>query len=211
MKIINIKNLDDLDVDLRGTVSVLKNDDLIIFPTETLYGIGANALSEKAVKKIFLAKKRLESKPILVLISKIEMLDRLVFEIPKIARGLMTKFWPGPLTIIFEKRSEVPSALNPGGNTIAVRMTSSPIAQKIINLCNFPITAPSANISGKEPIKNYKEALEEFGDSELIKCMIENENMKPSKPSTIVDVSGGDLRVIREGVISQTEIEKALR
>ena len=203
MEIINLENLDSK---IKEVISVLKSGDLIIFPTETLYGIGANALNEEAVKKIFTAKERPESKPILILISNIEMLNDLVSEIPEIAQKLINKFWPGPLTIIFKNKSGISNALNPYGNTVAIRMTSSKIAQNIIDLCGFPITATSANIYGKETIKNFKEALDQFGDSALIRYMIEDKNMKDSKPSTIVDVSDGDLKIVREGAISEKEI-----
>ncbi len=203
MKIIKAK---DLDLKIKDLVSTIKSGNLIIFPTETLYGIGADALNSSAVDKIFKAKKRPESKPILVLISKLEMLDYLVCEIPDVAKKLINRFWPGPLTIIFKKKENVPKELNPNGNTIAVRMTSSKLAQKIIDLCECPITAPSANISGKEPIKNSGEAMSEFVDCDEIGYMIEDDQMTQSKPSTIVDVSDGDLKIIREGVISEKDI-----
>ncbi len=203
MELIRLQNLDK---NIEKIISTLTSGKLIIFPTETLYGIGANALNENAVKEIFEVKNRPESKPILVLISKLEMLDRLVLEVPEIAKILMNKYWPGALTIIFKKKANIPPSLNPNGDTIAVRMTSSKTARKIIDLCKFPITAPSANISGKEPIKNYEEALREFGNSTLIEHMIEDQELKDSKPSTIIDVSDGSLKIIREGVISEKEI-----
>ncbi|MST04221.1 MAG: threonylcarbamoyl-AMP synthase [Candidatus Pacebacteria bacterium] len=213
---VELIRLENLDSKIKDVVSALKAGNLIIFPTETLYGIGANALNEEAVRKIFTVKKRPESKPILILISEIEMLNKLVLEIPKIARDLIYKFWPGPLTIIFsakggsafggKNKTGLLNALNPYGNTVAIRMTSSKTAQKIITLCGFPITATSANLNGKEAIKNYKEAMEQFGNSSLIRYMIEDENMKDSKPSTIIDVSDGNLKIVREGVIEEREI-----
>ena len=155
IKVINIdKNAIDEELLKREAVPILQSEELVAFPTETVYGLGANALSENATKKIFLAKGRPSDNPLIVHISHFDQIHSFLREedIPKegsIAYDLCTKFWPGPLTILFPSNEKIPQTVTAGLKTVAIRMPSHPIANKLIELCGFPIAAPSANRSGR--------------------------------------------------------------
>ena len=127
---------------------LIRAGQVVAFPTETVYGLGANALDPRAVEKIFKAKGRPGDNPLIVHVSKTRDVDRLISELPPKARVLMEAFWPGPLTIIFKKSPIVPDKVTAGLNTVAIRMPNHPVALKLIDCCGFPIAAPSANRSG---------------------------------------------------------------
>ena len=134
---------------LKAPAEAIKQGKLVLFPTETVYGIGADALNEEAVKKIYIAKGRASDNPLIVHIAKMEMLDRLVENVGNIEKILIKKFWPGPLTIVFKKKKIIPDIITGGLDTVAIRMPSNLVARKLIEYSNCPIAAPSANISGK--------------------------------------------------------------
>jgi L-threonylcarbamoyladenylate synthase len=138
---------------LANAVKLLKGGDVVAFPTETVYGLGANALDASAVAKIFKTKGRPSDNPLIVHISSLVMLKDLISEdaLPTngIAEKILNHFWPGPLTILLKKSSKVPTAVTAGLDFVAVRMPSHPIARRLIELSNLPIAAPSANLSGK--------------------------------------------------------------
>ena len=123
----------------------IKKGKLVAFPTETVYGLGANGLDEEAVKKIFIAKGRPQDNPLILHVSSIEEVRPLVKSISKEAEIFMKKFWPGPLTILFKKSSQVPDIITAGLDTVAIRMPNHPIALELIKNSGVPIAAPSAN------------------------------------------------------------------
>src|SRR5450756_562915 len=127
----------------------LRNGELVAFPTETVYGLGANAFRTEAVLKIFAAKGRPSDNPLIVHIADREDLEGLVREIPDVAVRLMARFWPGALTLVFYKSPAVPDAVTAGLDTVAVRMPVHPIARDLIRLAGVPVAAPSANHSGR--------------------------------------------------------------
>ncbi len=127
---------------------VIKSGGIVAFPTETVYGLGANALEEEAVKKIFIAKGRPQDNPLIVHVCSKDI-SNLVKKVPKVAQELINKFWPGPLTIILEKKDIIPNMTSADLDTIGIRMPNSEIALKLIELSDRPIAAPSANISLK--------------------------------------------------------------
>lgn len=128
---------------------VLKTGGLVAFPTETVYGLGANALMEESVKKIFEAKGRPSDNPLIVHVADIESVEKLVLEIPLKARLIMENFWPGPISIIMKKSNIIPDVVSAGLDSVAVRMPSHPVALAVIKESGVPVAAPSANISGK--------------------------------------------------------------
>jgi L-threonylcarbamoyladenylate synthase len=139
----------DMDIIKKAAETIRKNG-TVIFPTETVYGLGANALSAEAAKAIFKAKGRPSDNPLIVHISSIDMLLYVIGEkLSDKAKLLMDKFWPGPLTLIFKKSSVIPMEVTAGLNTVAVRMPDNQIALELIKQSSLPIAAPSANISGK--------------------------------------------------------------
>lgn len=160
-KYINFKEKKDYGK-LKEPAEAIKQGKLVLFPTETVYGIGANALDEEAVKKIYIAKGRASDNPLIAHIADIEMLDELVMEVGKTEKKLIQNFWPGPLTIVFKKTDIVPDIITGGLDTVAIRMPSDGIANKLIKYSNCPIAAPSANISGKPSGTQVEDIIDEL-------------------------------------------------
>lgn len=147
-----VKKIDPNNPDttiLQHAAKLIKKGEIVAFPTETVYGLGANALDAEAVRKIFQAKGRPADNPLIVHVNSIDQLNQVAEEIPEQIFHLAKKFWPGPLTFILHKRSHVPNIVTGGLDTVAVRLPNNIIAQKLIELAEVPIAAPSANISGK--------------------------------------------------------------
>jgi L-threonylcarbamoyladenylate synthase len=189
-------------------VAALKRGNLIVFPTETLYGIGADALNAAAVERVFQLKGRNRQNPIPVLVANEAMLLTLVSEIPPMARNLMDRFWPGPLTIVLTARADMPEALLNRDGGIGVRISSQPIATRLLLALGRPLTATSANPAGKQPARTVQEAIRYFHGQ--VDCFIDGGTLTSSIGSTVVEVSGGTLRIIREGEISVARLAEIL-
>jgi L-threonylcarbamoyladenylate synthase len=188
-------------------VEVLRKDGIIVYPTETFYGLGANGFSAKAIQEVYRLKKREAWKPLSVIISEITMLDQVVSEIPPLFRPLVSEFWPGPLTIILKASLEVPMELQKGG-TIGVRLTGHKWVRSLVSRAHFPITATSANISGEKEISSPRRVKELYeGKVDLI---VDGGVTQGIVPSTVVDMSGGVPRLVREGAISSSQLKKFL-
>ena len=140
--------------ELREAAQILQQGGLVAFPTETVYGLGGNALDETAAKRIYAAKGRPSDNPLIAHISSMEELLPLVSRIPEAGRRLAERFWPGPLTMIFPKSEQVPFSTTGGLDTVAVRMPSDPVAMKLIRMAGVPVAAPSANTSGRQSPTN---------------------------------------------------------
>lgn len=147
---------------LKEASEILREGGTIAFPTETVYGLGANALDEKAVKKIFEAKGRPSDNPLIIHISKFEDVEKLCRDIPPIMKILANKFWPGPLTMIVKKSSQVPDVVTAGLDTVAIRLPSHPIAKILIEMAGIPVAAPSANLSGKPSTTSENHVIEDL-------------------------------------------------
>ena len=149
-KLIKIKDSNDIqDAELLEAAQILRDGGLVAFPTETVYGLGANALDEQAAKKIYAAKGRPSDNPLIAHISCLKELEPLVAEVPEAGRKLAQAYWPGPLTLVFPKSGRVPYGTTGGLDTVAVRMPSDPVANRLIALAGVPVAAPSANTSGR--------------------------------------------------------------
>ena len=160
-KYIDFRNIKEYE-ELKAPAKAIKEGKLVLFPTETVYGIGANALDVEAVKKIYIAKGRASDNPLIAHIAHIDMLKKLVQNVGEVEEKLIEAFWPGPLTIVFKKKPIVPDIITGGLDTVAVRMPSNIIAQKLIEYSDCPIAAPSANISGKPSGTQIEDILEEL-------------------------------------------------
>ncbi|MCH1625125.1 L-threonylcarbamoyladenylate synthase [Fredinandcohnia quinoae] len=135
---------------IKEAAKLLQENEVVAFPTETVYGLGANAKSDEAVDKIYQAKGRPSDNPLIVHIAKIEQVDEIAEDISETARSLIAHFWPGPLTLVLKKKANaVSEKVTPGRNTVAVRMPDHPLALALIRRANLPLAAPSANLSGK--------------------------------------------------------------
>jgi len=168
-------------------LELIHRGDVVAFPTETVYGLGANALNPEAVKKIFLTKKRPQDNPLIVHISSLDMLPLVAKNITEKARLLIDKFWPGPLTILFEKSDQVPDCVVCNQPTVAVRMPSHPIAVKLISMANVPIAAPSANLSGRPSPTSARHVLEDLKGR--CYCIIDGGSTPGGVESTVLDLN----------------------
>ncbi len=188
-------------------VSVLSQGNVVVFPTETVYGIGASALQAKAVKKIFKAKGRPSDNPLIVHVASDEQLRMLVSEIPDKAKQLIKKFWPGALTIIFRKSSKVPMIVTANLDTVAVRMPSHSLARVIIQEAG-PVAAPSANISGRPSGTTARHIIEDLqGKVDLI---IDGGKSLIGIESTVIDVTVEPPIILRPGYITKEQLERVI-
>ena len=193
---------------LLEAAEILKNGGLVAFPTETVYGLGANALNEEAAKKIYAAKGRPSDNPLIAHISCMEELPAIVKEIPEAGRKLAEKYWPGPLTMIFPKKDIVPYGTTGGLDTVAVRMPVDPVANCLIHLAGVPIAAPSANTSGRPSPTKAEHVIEDMDGK--IEMIIDGGAVGIGVESTIVDVSGEIPTLLRPGAITIEMLRETL-
>ena len=191
---------DPKDNELMEAAEILKHGGLVAFPTETVYGLGANALNEEAARKIYEAKGRPSDNPLIAHIADEEGLFPLVKEIPEAARKLMKAFWPGPLTMIFPKSDAVPYGTTGGLETVAVRMPSDPVANRLIKLAGVPVAAPSANTSGRPSPTTADHVWEDMNGK--IEMILDGGPVGIGVESTIVDVTGEVPMLLRPGAIT---------
>jgi L-threonylcarbamoyladenylate synthase len=189
-------------------VAILKNGGVIAFPTETFYGLGADARNDEAIEKIFGIKGRDFKNPILVVIGDRGQLDAFAADIPAEARKLMDRFWPGPLTIVFRAAPSVSPKLTAGGDKIGIRLTSHPIAMAISKRLGEPVTATSANLSGAPECSSAAEVLSQLQGR--IDGVVDGGHTPGGKGSTIVDVTIYPPKVLREGMIPSSLIQDTL-
>ncbi|MEN6460203.1 MAG: L-threonylcarbamoyladenylate synthase [Syntrophomonas sp.] len=182
--------------------------ELVAFPTETVYGLGAYAFSSPAVNKIFIAKQRPPENPLLVHVSNLEQVENLVTNIPAIARKLMDKFWPGPLSIILPARREVPEVVRGGKSSVGLRMPSHPVALALLNKTG-PVAAPSANLSGHpSPVTADHVRADLDG---RIAAVLDAGPTGGGVESTVLDLSNGVYRVLRRGGIGIEALQEVLQ
>ncbi len=199
---------DPADVRLRQVGTLLKDGGVVAIPTETVYGLAANALDSAAVEKIFAAKGRPADNPLIVHIHDRAQWAPLVAEIPPAAAALADAFWPGPLTIILKKSALVPDVTSGGLDTVAVRMPSHPIARAILQACDVPLAAPSANTSGK-PSPTDGAAVREDMDGK-IDAIVDSGPCSVGVESTVVSLAGDVPRLLRPGGVTPEMLESVL-
>ena len=203
-KYINLENKLDYE-ELKIPAKIIKEGGIVIFPTETVYGIGTNGLNKEAIKKLYEVKQRPLNKPISLLVSNIKMVEQVAKNISKLEYKIMQNFFPGPLTIILEKKDIVPDILTANTNTVGIRMPSGEIARKLIEYAGVPIATPSANISGKPSGTNIKDIQKDFDGK--VDCFIDNGESKLGIPSTIIRVINDEVHILRQGSISMEQIK----
>ncbi len=207
-KIIQIDRENFKDEELLEAAEILRNGGLVAIPTETVYGLGANALDESASKKIYEAKGRPSDNPLIAHISCMDELQALVKEIPEAGQKLAEKYWPGPLTMIFPKKEIVPYGTTGGLETVAVRMPSDPVANRLIKLAGIPVAAPSANTSGRPSPTKAEHVVEDMNGK--IEMIIDSGEVGIGVESTIVDVSGEVPMLLRPGAITMEMLRETL-
>lgn len=205
-KMIRVEDTDQIkDEDLWEAARIIREGGLVAFPTETVYGLGANALDGAAAARIYAAKGRPSDNPLIAHISSMKELKPLVTEIPEAAEKLAKAYWPGPLTMIFPKSDRVPKGTTGGLDTVAVRMPSDPIARRLIALAGVPIAAPSANTSGR-PSPTTAEHVRQDLDGK-IEMILDGGPVGIGVESTIVDVSGEVPTLLRPGAVTLEMLE----
>ncbi len=188
---------------LEKAVDILKNGGIVVFPTETVYGIGALYNDEKAVKRIYEIKGRDFSKPLLIHMSRSEDVNLMVDDVPEVFFRLTERFWPGPLSIILNASASVPKAAISGGTTVGFRMPSDEFFIKLSNIVG-PIAATSANVSGGSNPKSVEDAHSQLG--ELPDLYVDGGIVGKGLPSTIIDLTVIPSKFLRIGAISEEEV-----
>ena len=206
IKINDTKNINDEE--LKEAAQILRDGGLVAFPTETVYGLGGNALDEKAAGKIYAAKGRPSDNPLIAHVSCAAEVTPLVKYIPEAGKKLMDAFWPGPLTIIFPKSDIVPYGTTGGLDTVAVRMPVDPVANRLIALAGVPVAAPSANTSGRPSPTTADHVWQDLNGK--IEKIIDGGPVGIGVESTIVDVSGDVPAVLRPGAITMEMLKDVL-
>ena len=202
-------DVDNIDMEqIKKQAEILKAGKTVIFPTETVYGVGANGLDKNAIKKIYEAKQRPLNKPISLLVSNIDMIENVAKDITNIEYSIIEKFFPGPLTIILKKKETIPDILTAGSDTIGIRMPANDIALNLINYAGVPLATPSANLSGKPSGTNLKDIIKDFDGN--VDCFIDDGPSKIGLASTIVKVIDGVPHILRQGSISIDEINSVI-
>lgn len=200
-------HLTDTEQDLQTAARLLRQGELVAIPTETVYGLAADALNGEAVAAIFKAKGRPSDNPLIVHIANRSQLSDLVSAVPKTAEKLADAYWPGPLTMIFQKTDAVPNEVSAGLSTVAVRMPSHPVARRIIEL-SCPLAAPSANRSGIPSPTDAKRVAEDMEGR--IAAVVDGGVCDVGVESTVIDVSGDRVRVLRPGAVTVEMLERVV-
>lgn len=204
-----IKKEEMNDVKLNEVADALKNGKLVVFPTDTVYGIGTNVYDGLACEKIYEAKNRPMYKPLCVLVSNTSMVDEMVEEISPLEQKLMDNFWPGPLTIKFKKKKNIlPDIVSAGDEYVRVRLIGSGVLYNLIQAAGVPVVAPSANLSGSPTGTKIKNITEELDGR--VDYILDYGDIESDVASTIIQVENGEIIILREGKITKEELEQSI-
>jgi L-threonylcarbamoyladenylate synthase len=195
-------------VEIETAVQALRDGELVAFPTETVYGLGANAQNPAAVRKIFEAKGRPVSHPVIVHLDSPRFLHRWVREVPETATKLAERFWPGPLTMVMPRAPNVHDIVTGGQDTVAIRVPSHPMAQQLLTAFGGGIAAPSANRYGKLSPTRAEHVREELGDT--VKVILDGGECQIGLESTIVSFEGQAVRLLRPGAVTAAQIRQVV-
>ncbi len=207
-KYINKEEIDDDTI--FEIANALKKGKIVVFPTDTVYGIGTNAYDKEACERIYEVKGRPKNKPLSILISDISMLKELVENVSEVEQKLIDAFWPGYLTIKFKKRESIlPSVVSSGDEYVRIRLIKEGLIYKLIKTSGVPIVAPSANLSGSLTGTKIENIVKELGGK--VDYILDCGDIESDTVSTIVQVENGQVLIIREGKIKKEELEKVVR
>jgi len=190
---------------IEKAASLLRNQEVVAFPTETVYGLGADATSEEAVDKIFKAKGRPSDNPLIVHIGDMKQLDRIVTKVSETARKIMNAFWPGPITLIFPKKGFVAENVTAGLDSVAVRMPSHPVALALLKKANVPVAAPSANLSGKPSPTSAQHVVSDLEGR--ISGIVDGGVTGVGLESTVLDCTEDIPVILRPGGVTKEQLE----
>ena len=197
---------------LKDAAAVLKKGGLVVYPTDTAYGLGVNALDNRAVKELYAVKRREVAKPTHVVVRDLKMIEESVY-LNEVGKRIIKKFLPGPLTLVFKKREDIPGVLVGSLSTLGIRIPDCEITKALSKMVDFPYTTPSANPAGGYAPYSLEEVLSQFGkeDFEKIDLFLDAGPLLKTPPSTIIDLSDGVIKVLRQGPVSAEEVKKVLR
>jgi L-threonylcarbamoyladenylate synthase len=197
----------DLDAQIKQGATIIQNSGIVAFPTETVYGLGANVFDEQAIAKIFKLKNRPADNPLIVHISSLEILPQLVNNISIDNQKLIDQFWPGPLSLVFPKSELIPDIVTASLDTVVIRFPSNPIARQFISECGVPLAAPSVNPSGKPSSTQTQQIRDYFSNKVFI---IDGEPSEIGLESTVINTIPKHPIILRQGYITQEQIEQVL-
>ena len=202
-------NKDNIEEDLiMKAANIIRDGGLVGFPTETVYGLGANGLDPIAVGKIFIAKGRPSDNPLILHVESVQQVNELVEEIPELAKICMEKFWPGPLTILFKKSNIIPDIITAGLDTVAIRMPEHDIAIELIRLSGTPIAAPSGNLSGRPSPTSASHVMEDLMGR--IDMIVDGGSTGIGLESTVLDLSGHIPMILRPGGVTLEDLREII-
>ena len=207
MKYIKL-NEDEIEKIAKEAVEVIKMGGIVIAPTDTVYGIIADALNEKAVEKIYEIKKRKKSNPLSILVSNKDMLKKVVKKVSFEEEKIIDKFFPGAITLIFEKNEQIPDIVTSGLDTVGIRMPNDKFLLKAIELLGSPIVATSLNLAGEESKTNLDNISQEILNN--VDYVIDNGNTKIGVASTVAKIDGKKIEILREGTITKNMLQEVL-
>lgn len=194
---------------LKRPAQMLKNGEIIVFPTETVYGVGTNAFIKQSINRLYEIKKRPRNKPISILVSNFDMINMCASNISEIEYKVMKAFFPGPLTIILNKKECIPDELTNNTKTVGIRMPDNELTLKLIEYAGIPLATTSANISGKTSGISIDDIYGDF--SENVDLYIDSGKSKIGIASTIVKIVNNEPIILREGTITKKQIEDAIK
>ncbi len=206
-EIVEIFSSDDYSK-LDAPAKAIAKGELVAFPTETVYGLGANALLEDAVKNIFITKGRPQDNPLIVHVAEKSDIKNLVHNIPDTAKLIMDNLMPGPITLVLEKSDIVPDVVTAGGTTVAVRIPENEVARELISRAKVPVAAPSANISGKPSPTKARHVIEDLGDK--LSYIIDGGSCRVGLESTVIDLTVFPPAILRPGGITHEQLESLI-
>ncbi len=183
---------------------VVRTGGVIVYPTDTIYGLGCDPFRRESVERIFSIKHRPPASPALLLVDDQAMLHDLVREITPVAQKLIERHWPGPLTLVLNARRSIHPFVTPADGSIAVRLPASDFCRRLIGACGVPLVSTSANITGESPPIRVRELQDQF--SSTVDVIVDAGDLSVSLPSTVVDVRGGKIVVLREGAIRKEQL-----
>ncbi|MBI1987224.1 MAG: threonylcarbamoyl-AMP synthase [Nitrospinae bacterium] len=193
---------------VREAAAAIRAGKLVVLPTDTLYGLGANALDEKAVEKVYQVKRRRLSKPLLIFIGEEEELHELIEALPPLAERLMRAFWPGPLTLVFPASSRLPRVLLGDTSDIAIRLPALPLIRSLVREAGVPITGTSANLSDRPTPPTAQGVLQELGEG--VDLLLDGGPCTSQMGSTLIDLTQTPPQLLREGEIPRAAIEELI-
>lgn len=208
-KIIKLESLEHKEEKLMEAAKILQKGGLVAFPTETVYGLGADGLNSEAAAKIYSAKGRPSDNPLILHIADMNMISKLAKNISEDAMKVMNAFWPGPLTVILNKTDIVPYGTTGGLDTVAIRMPSHPVARELIRIANVAVAAPSANTSGRPSPTTAQHVIQDLDGK--IDMIVDGGKVGIGIESTIVDMTGENPMILRPGYITKPMLEEVVK